>query len=1317
MNRLKFKDIIFLNVFAAIMFFSSVAVHAGEAVRVYLELTDNTAMVWPVDQGKNYLRGRVVLLDASNELATTFSGLPISDAQLILKSNNYGSSVRFSTTPATDLDLADSDWESAAESVTIPLVVSWQEFAVSYDNIDEVGDDTIIATLKQGTTTVSGQAEVTVEAPVANCWVLRTGGISSLPGILDEVPDQKRDGGRIKRPGDPTTIDIFAVFYRETDQKYYFTNNVPEDAKKVKVGSDNATLEDGHAQIEVTKSAYNPPKAADDAEDTFKDGKEFRFEPKAYWTFTRWVGGQSEDVTETELLNVTETSKFFNEKGGDEDKDKDKRFDYAIYKAGKINKITIVGLPVNQVTSSGEHRESGFEAQDQAPGTAKISPWDAYKLLKDRTKKPSPAFRVPGKAGETYIYGAIVGYDEDNKPAPFAEGKKVTFYLKRQGGVSINSTETELEALPDYADGPPYNGSSITTKYEYQAFMPFKIPVTASTADGSIASITSLYLSDIIVDGTSLSSSLYDNINEESEGIDFVAQDTIASIDLGDINSLDGGEAGDDAEVVIEGKADERSFNLRVLTNGGSTVKVSPRRDSSDTETGGSSEVEIPNDKDNTAKEDVAFYKALDKNNLFFVFEGLDKATNVVQYYPDTSDGISMDAAGGSDVEPSNISTDYVLVKVNLDQEEKHNKVLLSGIITAKDAFGNNYSAENTTLEDSDIKGKVYLPLIEESSRLENDPLVENVNSLFSKARAITFAGSGEIEASSTATASDTEFPGASVKINDDDVEISFSLDEITENQDVAVVKFTTSGETLSRKLTVNMRVARQVSLSNMFVPVPGVTDTPVNLYLEDQNSSPIRPVAVMDTSADGIEVSLAADNGTLSSSVGEKVNLKTDSPKKVFTVNPDAGKTVMTVNAFTNSYGDTTLVLNFVPDFEPPYVGEISSGNCIVMIEVVDNQAVDLSGTEVMVLDDNGVDITGTLTRSDSEDGSSGTVILGDFPDGDGDYTLLITARDRWNNKKEVSRSVSVSCESKSSECIEVEPAFGVIGNTFDVNIRGSETDFIDGVSEVSFDCTGVTVNSTTVSSATEIKANITIADNAPENSCDITISTGFNVVTCNDMFKVFTEEPGPPECVSVSPSSGMAGAAEMDVTIEVDSSTVSGSTTVNSSDVDFECDGITVLDAVLTFDSNGQTEPSSTGNNKASVIATISISDDAQDCTGDVAVNLGNTETVCNDAFSVGAGMALCSLTGIEPQSIKAGTRFRVITLSGENINYNRTSEISFEGAEDKISVLFAFTSRSHTRLNVFVLIKSGLEPGEYPVTVTTDEEQCSGVSLTVE
>jgi hypothetical protein len=73
--------------------------------------------------------------------------------------------------------------------------------------------------------------------------------------------------------------------------------------------------------------------------------------------------------------------------------------------------------------------------------------------------------------------------------------------------------------------------------------------------------------------------------------------------------------------------------------------------------------------------------------------------------------------------------------------------------------------------------------------------------------------------------------------------------------------------------------------------------------------------------------------------------------------------------------------------------------------------------------------------------------------------------------------------------------PGSGSPGQTLDVSITGGDTNFSSGASAAVFSGTGITVNSTTVKSATSATASITIGPDAAQGSREVNVITGAEV------------------------------------------------------------------------------------------------------------------------------------------------------------------------------------------------------------------------------
>lgn len=270
---------------------------------------------------------------------------------------------------------------------------------------------------------------------------------------------------------------------------------------------------------------------------------------------------------------------------------------------------------------------------------------------------------------------------------------------------------------------------------------------------------------------------------------------------------------------------------------------------------------------------------------------------------------------------------------------------------------------------------------------------------------------------------------------------------------------------------------------------------------------------------------------------------------------------------------------------------------------------------------------------------------------------------------------------------CTGVDPSFGLLGMTMDVTITGSGTHFNE-TSQVSFSCKGVTVNSVTANSATKIVANITIATDAPSSKCDVTVTTGSEVIICTEAFSVGCV--GCLSCIEVTPATASAGET-MDVIIRL--SVVNVSTAENVG-VTFGCAGITVNSVTATSTTELKTN--------------ITVACNAPQCTGDVTISggpSGSAGIICVNAFTVNAPPP-CPLT-VEPTSLRAGflfPRLHLITIKSPNANFNSESIIETEN----IRILKVLeTEPNQIRAVVLIPPKYQITKGMKQIKITTDTE----------
>ena len=350
-----------------------------------------------------------------------------------------------------------------------------------------------------------------------------------------------------------------------------------------------------------------------------------------------------------------------------------------------------------------------------------------------------------------------------------------------------------------------------------------------------------------------------------------------------------------------------------------------------------------------------------------------------------------------------------------------------------------------------------------------------------------------------------TPYPGAKGEVDGNNIIVTLSLSDVTAANGAPVLKITAGAATAS--ITYNVRALVATSLKNTFIPVVGIDDTPVKLNFADQNGAFVEP---NPTSA--FEVDVETDGGTTSAGADFTQILTNAVQSFTFTAELDAASTtkIMTISADGRDAdaGSTTLTLDFNADFEKPVVGAVTAGPCSISIAITDNKAVNLAGSTVVVKNGStGEDITSTLTRTDTGDGTTAgsinfTVL------GTGSFVLEIVAKDMANNTSApTTRTIEVTT-CVGAECVTVDPAFVRPGETKDVTITATGSNFVAGTT-VAFSCTGVTVNSVTANSATELTVNITVAADAADAACEITVTTGGSSVTCDDKFAITTTLP----------------------------------------------------------------------------------------------------------------------------------------------------------------------------------------------------------------
>ncbi|HEU4995185.1 MAG TPA: IPT/TIG domain-containing protein [Gemmatimonadaceae bacterium] len=294
----------------------------------------------------------------------------------------------------------------------------------------------------------------------------------------------------------------------------------------------------------------------------------------------------------------------------------------------------------------------------------------------------------------------------------------------------------------------------------------------------------------------------------------------------------------------------------------------------------------------------------------------------------------------------------------------------------------------------------------------------------------------------------------------------------------------------------------------------------------------------------------------------------------------------------------------------------------------------------------------------------------------GDGSATLvatLVVATVGPDTAHSASVSVIASPPSNPLPTLTgIAPAFANRLQTLDVVFTG--TGFIAGVSRVNVGA-GITVNTMTVNSSTEITANISIGGSAASGARAFSVANaapgGGTSAT-----KAFTVTDPPPTIVSVSPTSAVQGQTNVAVT-------VTGSNFVAGTTVAF---GATVTVSRLAV------------VNSTTLTATLTVAAGATTGFRDVIVTNGATAggaATLTNGFTV-AAPAAPSISLLSPASGRVKAKLTV-TITGSNF-YSGVTTFSFG---DKIDVN-SVSVTSPTKASVSISIGKPAAVGPRSVTV---------------
>ncbi|BDC49849.1 hypothetical protein F183_A21650 [Bryobacterales bacterium F-183] len=238
----------------------------------------------------------------------------------------------------------------------------------------------------------------------------------------------------------------------------------------------------------------------------------------------------------------------------------------------------------------------------------------------------------------------------------------------------------------------------------------------------------------------------------------------------------------------------------------------------------------------------------------------------------------------------------------------------------------------------------------------------------------------------------------------------------------------------------------------------------------------------------------------------------------------------------------------------------------------------------------------------------------------------------------------------------LSLNPTAMLRGQTRSITITGQQTQFAQGVTTVAFSGTGVTVNSVTVSSATQLVANVTVAQGAAVGPRTITVTTGSEVLTGLSL-------PIATGMNSISPVSGSRGQ-----TLEVTINGASITSFVQGQSLPAFGPGITVNSVQVLSASQ--------------LTANITIAANAELTARDVVVTTG--QELVSGPSAIG-GITTFTVTGapmfsLDPTSAQQGQQGLTVNINAQNLPL---------AAGD-----------------TFISFGAGITAGEVPVNVTSPQ-----------
>ena len=1268
----------------AVAFFS-VAVTSAVAAEmadpgIYIEKSADSARVYPGEiPGGDYLRFRALFLTEDGTPADTFKGVDIENCNInitldnaTLETKKENVEIAYVGSAVEPKDITFAALDAAAGN---PDADASFEFAISVDEVRTTGTGILTLTLDNGTATVTESLNISfkVTAPLANGYVVRTGEATSIEVGEIVIPATTEDDAEMVFPETDVSVTVFAVYSPDNGKTNIFTDNVPVGAASVTV-TGRATdygdvLMKAIPEVELTDGKSVPQTLAITDLKIPECLTQYAL-ANATLEGSDHIDEMNTMFTQGIMVTWSAISSVTREIGPGED-DTDGGTDGAIVEAGdiigtlstditvhgvsSIDEIKMVALPVNAVKNGAPVIVSvGTVLNGNVDGVAggaevEVSPLDAYLLLDAPEEQPATFTAVCNTTG--YMYGALMGWDTYDNPAPVALSTGSTFPMS-----------VDLTHITDMSAG---DGKDLETVVPSQAFVPFAIHNDNDT------DIFEVYVADIATGAETTRIKCFG----EGNGIKFTgvasATQTFATIDFADptagsveatlgVQGLDNQTytitkslyldpvAGTQGELEItetdlllsNAYLAEAEYNINTAITA-DTIALYVLQGENDawmitsnaiteaivaSDTVASVELEHPGLVANVV---VGTLGSNNKISFVDMYKAYDALGNEVAA-PAGLQALPVDSAGAelttpwAEGEVDDLTMNYLL---------NFSAVPADGIgyVQLRSFLDDTVTGDPIKTNIRIISGYEFSPVLSAAAGW-NIPVLVNLIDQAGKRVApvdlstytveITTDNASTTVATSPATITSEESKGDlfAAEVFVIDPAASLVVD------DTIVVSASANGFLGLKTYSIVLDVAVDIEKPTINIDDVTVGTCTIIIPVEDNVGVDIAATYETLTVEDSTQTDVTKDCEDISDANGTEI--------KVDVKNLSNGLYTISITAIDlrgNEAAEETITSVFVSgcgenaascfSVSPTYLLEGTTGDVLIagINTTFDNTTVVTGCSDVTV---------GTITLT-SDNKLTVSVTAGEV---DSDTTCNLTVS---TGDEVFTCTGEFEIQDVPVECLSVAPKYLAEGTEGDVFIFGTNTTF-DNTTVVT-GCLDVHVGNWTITSPTELMVSLTAYDVDWDKPCNLTVSTGEEEITCTAAFEI-QDVPVEGVCLSVAPTSLTEG-----TTGEV---VITTNTSFDSTSVVTGCSDVTVG----TWSITSETE----------LTVTLTAGDVDEDTTCDLTVSTGDEEITCTGKFQIQDVPVVSGCLSVAPISLAEGTTGDVV-ITGTNTSFDSTTVVT--------------------------------------------------------